>query len=72
MLRYGFLYGPGTWNEKPARLPSLHVDAAAHAALLALTRGDPGIYNVADDDGAVAITKARATLGFDPTIRLDA
>src|SRR5437660_633117 len=42
VLRYGFLYGPGTWNEKPARPPSLHVDAAAHAALLALTRGAPG------------------------------
>src|SRR4051794_15648582 len=72
VLRYGFLYGPGTWNEKPARSPSLHVDAAAHAAMLALTRGDPGVYNIADDDGALAITKARATLGFDPTIRLDA
>jgi nucleoside-diphosphate-sugar epimerase len=71
VLRYGFLYGPGTWNEKPARPPSLHVDAAAHAALLALIRGAPGIYNIADDDGAVAITKARATLDFDPTIRLD-
>ena len=30
----------------------LHVDAAAHAAVLALTRGAPGIYNIAEDDGA--------------------
>jgi nucleoside-diphosphate-sugar epimerase len=72
VLRYGYFYGPGTWNEKAGKPPSLHVDAAAHAALLALTRGAPGIDNIADDDGAVAITKARATLGFDPAIRLDA
>jgi nucleoside-diphosphate-sugar epimerase len=72
VLRYGYLYGPGTWNEEPARPPALHVDAAAHAALLALERGKAGIYNIAEDDGAVAITKARATLGFDPAIRLDA
>ena len=50
--------------------PALHVDAAAHAALLAVDRGS-GIYNIAEDDGAVAITRARAQLGFDPTIRLD-
>jgi nucleoside-diphosphate-sugar epimerase len=71
VLRYGYLYGPGTWNERP-RPPSLHVDAAAHTALLALTRGAPGIYNIANDDGAVAITKARAALNFDPAFRLDA
>jgi len=71
VLRYGFFYGPGTWNEKAPRPPSIHIDAAAHAALLALTRGAPGIYNVAEDDGAVAITKARVELGFDPNIRLE-
>jgi nucleoside-diphosphate-sugar epimerase len=71
VLRYGYFYGPGTWYEKPVKPPSVHVDAAAHAALLALTRGAPGIYNIAEDDGAVAIAKARATLGFDPNIRLD-
>lgn len=70
VLRYGYLYGPGTWYRKPVKPPSLHVDAAAHAALLALTRGAPGIYNIAEDDGAVSIAKARATLGFDPCIRL--
>ena len=72
VLRYGRLYGPGTWSQTPSVPPALHVDAAAHAALLALERGMPGIYNIAEDDGAVAITKARAQLGFDPTIRLDA
>ncbi len=72
VLRYGYFYGPGTWNEQPAKPPSVHIDAAAHAALLALERGAPGIYNIAEDDGAVAISKARAVLGFDPTIRLGA
>ncbi len=71
VLRYGYLYGPGTWYEKPPKPPSVHVDAAAHAALLALTRGSPGLYNIAEDDGAVSIAKARAALGFDPSIRLD-
>ncbi len=70
VLRYGLLYGPGTWTETPARKPPLHVDAAAHAAFLALTRGKPGIYNIADDEGTVLIEKARRELGFDPEFRL--
>ena len=70
VLRYGRLYGPGAWTQVPGRPPALHVDAAAHAALLAVDRGS-GIYNIAEDDGAVAIARARAQLGFDPTIRLD-
>jgi nucleoside-diphosphate-sugar epimerase len=69
VLRYGLLYGPGTWSEGPSRKPPLHVDAAAQAALLAVTRGN-GIYNIADDDGTVAIEKARNDLGFDPAFRL--
>ena len=40
VLRYGLLYGPGTWFERDKRgTPGLHVDAAAQAALLALTQG---------------------------------
>jgi nucleoside-diphosphate-sugar epimerase len=70
VLRYGLLYGPGAWSEGPTRAPALHVDAAAQAALLALTRGEPGLYNIADDDGVVSIDKARVGLGFDPTFRL--
>jgi len=70
VLRYGMLYGPGTWHTagKPTTRPALHVDAAAQAALLAVTRG-AGIYNIAEDDGAVAIEKARRELGFDPEFR---
>jgi nucleoside-diphosphate-sugar epimerase len=70
VLRYGLLYGPGTWTETATRKPALHVDASAQAALLAITRGAAGIYNIADDDGMVLIAKARAELGFDPRFRL--
>jgi nucleoside-diphosphate-sugar epimerase len=72
VLRYGLFYGPGTWSEGPMRKPPLHVDAAAQAAFLAVTRGRPGIYNIADDDGTVSIEKARRELGFDPAFRLPA
>ncbi len=70
VLRYGFLYGPGTWfeNEKRAK-PALHVDAAAHAAVLAVRKGTPGIYNIAEDDGAVSSEKAKRELGFDAAFR---
>jgi nucleoside-diphosphate-sugar epimerase len=70
VLRYGLLYGPGTWSEGPSRKPPVHVDAAAHAAFLSITRGAPGSYNIADDDGTVSIEKARKGLGFDPAFRL--
>jgi nucleoside-diphosphate-sugar epimerase len=70
VLRYGLLYGPGTWYDTSGRKPGLYVDAAAQAALLAITHGAAGIYNVADDDGVVSIAKARAELGFDPQFRV--
>jgi nucleoside-diphosphate-sugar epimerase len=70
VLRYGRLYGPGTWNETgPQGTGVVHVDAAAQAARLAVTRGAPGLYNIADDDGAYSIAKARRELGFDPAFR---
>jgi nucleoside-diphosphate-sugar epimerase len=70
VLRYGRLYGPGTWAETSNGPGCLHVDAAAHAAQQAVTRGTPGVYNVAEDDGAVRIDKARRELGFDPGFRV--
>lgn len=70
VLRYGRLYGPGTWFSQATGRGPLHVDAAAQAALLAVGRGSPGIYNVAEDDGAVTVDKARRDLGFDPAVRL--
>ncbi len=73
VLRYGFLYGPGTWFESEKRAkPALHIDAAAQAALLAVTRGERGIYNIAEDDGAVSSEKAKRALGFDAAFRVTA
>jgi nucleoside-diphosphate-sugar epimerase len=72
VLRYGFFYGPGTWHADPLRKPPLHIDAAAQAALLAVSHGQPGVYNIAEEDGTVLIAKARAELGFDPGFRLPA
>ena len=69
VLRYGYLYGPDTWYDAPPKPPSVHVDAAAHAALLALSQG-AGVYNVAEDDGAVSVAKAKHELGFDPAFRM--
>jgi nucleoside-diphosphate-sugar epimerase len=70
VLRYGLLYGPGTWSpETPIRPPSVHVDAAAEAALLALTKGKPGIYNIAEDDPDLSSDKAKRELGFDAGFR---
>jgi nucleoside-diphosphate-sugar epimerase len=70
ILRYGYLYGPGTWNEDAAPPgPVIHVDAAAHAALLAVSKGSPGIYNIAEDGDAVSSEKAKREIGFDPNFR---
>ena len=69
VLRYGYLYGPDTWYAEPPKPPSVHVDAAAQAALLAVSRG-AGIYNIADADGAVSSAKAVRDLGFDPAFRM--
>jgi nucleoside-diphosphate-sugar epimerase len=71
VLRYGLLYGPGTFYDRhgstaadilAARVPLvegatgmyswLHVDDAASAAVAAIDRGAPGIYNIVDDEPA--------------------
>jgi nucleoside-diphosphate-sugar epimerase len=70
ILRYGHLWGPGTWAETPTQPPSLHVDAAAHAAFLAISRGEPGIYNIAEPNELISTAKARELLGFDPSFRV--
>ena len=69
VLRYGYLYGPDTWYAAPPKPPSVHVDAAAHAALLAVSKG-AGAYNIAEDDGAISSAKAKSELGFDPAFRI--
>jgi len=71
VLRYGHLYGPGTGADR-AEAPSLHVDAAAAAALLAIEKAHTGIYNIAEPSAYLSIAKAQRELGFDPSFRLDA
>jgi nucleoside-diphosphate-sugar epimerase len=66
VLRYGKLYGPGTGFDSPPSGGPLHVDGAADAALRTITRGRAGIYNIAEDDGTVAIDKAVAEFGWSP------
>lgn len=70
VLRYGQIYGPGTGFGEAIGSAPLHVDAAAHAALLAIERAKPGIFNIAEDTGYVSIAKARRELGWDPGFRL--
>jgi nucleoside-diphosphate-sugar epimerase len=72
VLRYGRLYGPGTWYPTANGRGVVHVDAAAHAALAAVTRGRPGVYNIAEPDGAVTVDKAQRELGFNPAFRCSA
>lgn len=69
VLRYGKLYGPGTGFTKPAGQVSLHVDAAADAARRALTHGQAGVYNIADQDDIVNIDKAIDILDWLPGFR---
>jgi len=72
VLRYGFFYGPGTWSVETPHAPAVHVDAAAQACLLALAKGKPGIYNIAEDDPGLSSAKAKRELGFDAGFRIKA
>jgi hypothetical protein len=71
VLRYGRLYGPGTGADVATAQPSLHIDAAAWAAVLALERGAPGINNIADPGPQVDTDKARAQLDWSADWRAD-
>jgi len=59
VLRYGLFYGPGTGFDEPIAPGSIHVAAAARAAVVAVKSGAPGLYNVAEP-GPADCTKARA------------
>jgi hypothetical protein len=48
----------------------VHIDAAAQAALFALTKGSRGIYNVAEDAPELSSEKAKRELGFDAGFRI--
>ena len=69
VLRYGRLYGPGTGSDAPPRGGPVHVDAAADAARRAMTRGQLGIYNIAEADGTVSTAKAAREMGWSPDFR---
>jgi len=70
VLRYGQFYGPGSHADKPSNFVPVHVDAAAYAAVLAIERGQPGPYNIAQSNVHVAIDKARTELGWSPDFRI--
>jgi len=72
VLRYGHLYGPNTGSDGAGEAPSLHVDAAASAALLAVEKAHKGIYNIAEPNAYLSVEKARREIGFDPSFRMDA
>ena len=70
VLRYGQLYGPGTWNTAQGGRVPVHVDAAARAALLAVGAAQTGVFNIAEEKGLVSCEKARRLLGWSPDFRL--
>jgi hypothetical protein len=54
VIRYGLLWGPGTWYpDAPPDPPRIHVDDAARQSLPALA-APPGVTLVADDRAASA------------------
>ncbi len=70
VLRYGSFYGPGASEElveliRRRRLPIVgggtgiwsfvHIDDAAAATVAAVERGEPGIYNIVDDEPAPVV-----------------
>jgi nucleoside-diphosphate-sugar epimerase len=71
VLRHGRLYGPGSGTDAPPNPPSVHVDAAAYAALLTIDHGEPGAFNIADPNDEVSTDRAAAVLGWSADFRLD-
>jgi nucleoside-diphosphate-sugar epimerase len=70
VLRYGWLYGPGTGVDEPPNSPPLHVDAAASAALVAVRYRQPDVFNIAEASPHLTTDKARQLLGWQPDFRL--
>jgi len=90
VLRYGSFYGPGATESlvelvKKRRVPIIgrgtgvwswiHVDDAAAATVAAMERGQPGIYNVVDDEPAAVadwLPHLAAVTGARPPLRIPA
>jgi nucleoside-diphosphate-sugar epimerase len=72
VLRYGRFYGPGTGVEVVSAPPSVHIDAAAWATVLAVERGEPGIYNIAEPGPQMDTNKARTKLDWSAEWRVGA
>lgn len=88
VLRYGSFYGAGVWDElvemaRKRMLPIIgdgagvwswiHVDDAASATVAALEDGEPGVYNVVDDEPARAsewIPRLAELAGAKPPMRV--
>jgi nucleoside-diphosphate-sugar epimerase len=64
VLRFGRLWGPDTWDLVRPEPPVVHVDDAAAATVLAVERGAPGIYHVAEDGGPISSERAKRELGW--------
>ena len=90
VLRYGGFYGPGASETmldpvRKRQLPVVgrgggvwsfcHIEDAATATALAVTRGEPGIYNIVDDDPAPVaewLPFLAGCLGAKPPLRVPA
>lgn len=71
VLRYGLLYGPKTGFDAPIAPASVHVEAAAKAAEIAVTKGKTGIYNVAEKDALLSSEKAINTFNWNADWRVN-
>jgi nucleoside-diphosphate-sugar epimerase len=72
VLRNGLLYGPGTGFDTPVDfVPPVHVEAAAHAAFLAVKCTKNRIYNIADVDDRLSIQRAKTELKWNPDYRVN-
>ena len=71
VLRFGTLYGPGTWYAEPTGNVPVHVDAAAWATLLAMEQGATGIFNIGEERGYASSARARDVLGWGDDLRLE-
>ena len=71
VLRYGLFYGPKTGFDTPIAPASVHVEAAAKAAELAVDKGETGIYNVAEADESLSSEKAINAFGWNADWRVE-